>query len=163
MSSAAPFPANIVEALADLMPTMVPGSTVVKRPCRDTDPHKTVGLTANLFTPREDSFEIIGGMSYGPTLNNYIINIQTYVKDANQEASLASGAAMATDVRLGLLFDPSVRVALAGLTYTHNAHGPHTERFARAFIQAQRFVSNEIDGTYLNLTITELLIETEIN
>lgn len=160
MASTLPFPANLIEAFAEIIPELVGGATVVKRPCRDTDPNKTVGVVASLYSPDEESYELIGSSMYGPTISNYIINIQTYSKHSNEADSLAAGAEMATGVRLGLLFNPAVRVALAGLTYTH---GMHQERFKKASIQAQRFVSNEIDGTYLNLTITELLIETEIN
>lgn len=156
-----PFPSNIIDGISPVLSALIPGATVIKRPLRPTDPNNSLGISANIFTPREDSFELIGQTRYGPTLSNYILTIQTFVKHTNEAEALEAGSLLASAIRYGLLFDPSVRVALSQLSYTDGT-GAHTERFMRALIQGQRFLSNEINGTYLNLTNTELLIETEI-
>lgn len=156
------FPNNIVTALKGELQTIDPDITILMRPIRKGDPLQCFGITAAAWTPDLNSQEFVGmgGGHTGPTLSQYVVAIQTFNQDMDEERGLAVQAAMATAVRLKLSRDIDVRVALSQLA---SSNFGYSERFKRSYIQTQRFISNEVSGQFLFLSSTELVVETEVS
>lgn len=163
------FPNNVVKVIADELvklngdPPDPNGISVFRRPLRQGDPKLSAGIFASLWLPNEQSYEIggatLGGMRQEATLNQYVISIQTLVMDADETRGLAVSAAFAKTVRDMLLRNPHVGVALSSLSVT-DANGL-TERVHRRSIRTQRYISNEVQGSWTYLASLELTIETE--
>lgn len=162
------FPNNAVLAIStgiDALNTVSDPEkiVVVRRPLRTTDPKLTAGVFASSWAPNEDSYEIGQGMGGGyrhePTLQQYIITIQTLVMDMDEMRGLAKSSAFAKTVRDVLLRDPSVGVALSSLRAT--GVNNLTESARRRWVRTQRYLSNEIQGSFVYLSTLEITIETE--
>lgn len=156
------FPNNIVMALKDELQAIDPEITILTRPIKKGDPLQCFSIVASAWQPDLNSQEFVGmgGGHTGPTLSQYVVSIQTFNQDMDEERGLAVQAAMATAVRLKLSRDIDVRVALAQLA--SNNFG-YSERFTRSYVQTQRFISNEVSGQFLFLSSTELVVETEVS
>lgn len=157
------FPNNIVLAVKTQLETMtaMEDVSIFLRPIRKGDPVQCIAVNAAMWTPDENSSEFTGmtGLK-GPTINRYLISIQTFNQDMDEQRGLQTQAAMATAVRIKLSRDMDVRVALATL---ESEEFGFTERFTRSEFLSQRFLSNEIDGQFLFMSNTEFLVETETN
>lgn len=162
------FPNNVVKMVHDFIverggSSDPEGLHVFMRPLRKTDPKLSVGVFASLWFPDEQSYEIggatLGGMRQEPTLQQYVMSIQGLVVDGDEERGLAKSSAMAKMLRDMFLRDPHVGVALSGLSIV-GADGL-TERVKRRWIRTQRYISNEVQGSWTYLSSLELTIETE--
>jgi hypothetical protein len=153
------FPSNIVNTLADELQKIDSDLTIKKRPLQSGDPVQCLGITAALWSPDEQSWEM-GSQNYvGPTLNRYTVGIQVFAQDMDQERGLATISTLSHAVRSRLSSDMDMRVALALLENTTNGV---TEKFRRSGIPTQRFLSNEIEGSFLFMSNLEFFVETEI-
>lgn len=162
------FPNNIVIALADSLAAISPpdeelgdpGVPVFRRPLRKGDPVQAIGVSAGMWVPDEDSFEMAGQMSHaGATINNYVIAVQTFVQHMDEQMGLALSATLAGAVRNKIMLSAGGGGPLAGLS---SSEFGYMETVRRARIQTQRFISNEIQGQFLYLANLELRVETEI-
>jgi len=154
------FPMNVVLALKAAFSTVDPAVPVLMRPIRVGDPVQAWAITASMWTPDDQSWEMLGASSItGATVNRYIIGIQSFNQDMDSERGLQVSATMAGIVRSKLSRDPVVRASLAALQSTELGY---TEKVQRFYVQGQRFLSNEIDRTFYHLSNLEFLIETEI-
>lgn len=154
------FPMNVVLTLRDVFAQIDPQVPALMRPIRVGDPVQAWAITASLWQPDDNSWEMLGGNSItGATVNRYIIGIQSFNQDMDSERGLQVSATMAGIVRAKLSRDPAVRASLAVLQSTELGY---TEKVQRFFVQGQRFLSNEIDRTFYHLSNLEFLIETEI-
>lgn len=162
------FPNNIILALKTELEKIGPpsppddlGIPVLLRPMRKGDPTQCIGLTAGLWTPQEESYEMNGPYGQtGATVNNYLIGIQAFIQHTDEEEGLAISSTLSGVVRSKLMFDNDVRAGLAGLVSTEFGY---RERFMRGSIQGQRFMSNEISGSFYHLSNLEFIVETEIS
>lgn len=155
------FPSNIILALKPHIQALDPDVTILTRPINRSDPVQCFAIFASGWVPDDDSNELrgIGGFT-GPTINRYTVAIQSFNQDMDEERGLAVQARMATAVRMKLSRDMDVRVALGAL---QSSAFDCTERFMRSVFQQQRYLNNEIEGQFLFLSSTELLIETEVS
>ena len=154
------FPNNIVTVLKEHFEAIDPDVPVLTRPIQKGDPIQCWGIVAALWTPDEESWEFRGGpVLSGPTINRYLIGVQCFNQDMDQERGLSVSARMAGIARNTLSRSTDVHVALGALTSTEQGF---TERFRRSSVQGQRFLSNEIDGYFYHLSNLEFLVETEI-
>ena len=159
------FPNNVVEVLAIVLPGIDDEVTLQKRPLRPTDPNYSLGVYATIWQPNEDSFEIGhlgGGMDPGPnepTLSTYQIGIQILVKDSETSRALAVGSLLNRRVRSVLYRNDALRVALSQLFTVED--GVH-ERMKRWGIRSQRFMSNDIEGKFVFISVLDMFIETEV-
>jgi len=153
------FPVNIINALAVEMNKIDDDLEVLKRPLRTGDPIQCIGITAALWTPDEESYEFDGGFPGAPTVNTYTIAIQVFNQDMDQERGLATNSTLANLVRRRLSSNMDVRVALTLLENTTNGV---TERYKRSGVPTQRFLTNEIEGSFLFMSNLEFFVETEI-
>lgn len=153
------FPNNIVEMIKVRIPVSVDTDvTVVRRPLRPTDPNQSIGLYPDTWAPDEDSFEINPQMKNIPTLQDYRVFVQSFVKHADEEEAINTHAVMAERIRSMLYKDTLLQQAFSQLTYSS---GGKTERAQRWGPRAQRFMSNEVSGSFLQSSITEFWLQTE--
>lgn len=156
------FPNNVVQAIYDAIPVQIdPDIRVLRRPIRATDPNQTVAVFGSQWVPDEQSFEMgIGGPAgfHEPTLSSYLISIQAFVTDFDEERGLATSSILSNRVRAMLSRNDSLRVALRALSVTMEGSTETTRRYE---VRTQRFVSNEIEGNFLYLSTLEFWLETE--
>ena len=151
------FPMNIVDTLRDGLVDAMKGyeETIVGRPLRPADANQSIGIFPVDWMPREDSYEIGG---YGPTLASYTIRLQLLVKHTDEEEGRAQYAIDTKKLRAILYRDTSLRLRLSQLS---EVAFDSLERVKRTGVRNQRYLNNEIQGTFLFLATTELWTETE--
>lgn len=154
------FPNNCVHILSERFKLIDQDLYVVKRPLRTTDPEQSIGIMASLWNPEDDSYEIKGaplGRSE-PTLQMYIITIQAFIKDMEEERGASTHSLLSKMLRTMLYRDEGIRV---GFTALSSSMMDSVERLQRWRVLRQRFNSNELSGDWLYLSTLELMIETE--
>lgn len=156
------FPGNAVKLIADrVKPAVDDDLFVTKRPLRNSDPNQSVGVFANLWTPDMESVEMRGGpfpRSSEPTLQQYIIGVQAFIKDMDEQRGLNVHSVLAKRVRTMLYRDADLRVGFSSLSSTA---GGSTESARRWGVRTQRYISDEIEGSWLYLSTLEFWLETE--
>lgn len=151
------FPNNIVKLLADRVPSLDADLAVFRRPLRSADPSQAVGIFPSTWMPTEGSQEI-GRINPGePTLQTYNVAIQAFVKDGDEIKGLMRHSALSYMVRTMLYRDAAIRVGFPALSYTS---GGVTERVRLWGVRSQRFISNEVTGSWLYLSTLEVWAET---
>lgn len=153
------FPINVVECLAIVLPGVDPDVKLLKRPLRPTDPHMGIGVYATLWQPNEQTHEI-GHFAHEATLNNYQLGIQTLVKDGDTEKALAVGSIFTRRVRTVLYRNEPLRLALGSL-YVED--GTSRESMKRWGVRSQRYMSNDIEGKFVFISVLDYWIETEMS
>lgn len=162
------FPNNVVKCLGIVMPALgdVDELTVLRRPLRPTDPNKSIGVYATLWTPDERSYEMghlnVLGQQSGPSepsLSSYQIGIQTLVKHGDTEQALAIASVLNKRVRAVLYRNEPLRVALGSL-YVQDSTSRESMR--RWGVRSQRYFSNEIEGKFVFTSVLDFWIETEM-
>jgi hypothetical protein len=91
-------------------------------------------------------------------MQQYIVGVQAFVKDGDEEVGLARHSALSYAIRSMLYRDASIRLGFQSLSYTSNGV---TERLRRWGIRSQRFLSNELSGSWLYLSTLEVWAETD--
>lgn len=154
------FPNNIISVIKDRIQTLDEDLYVTSRPLRDSDPPQSVGVLGTIWNPQEDSYEMknLGLGLHEPTLQRYVITVQAFVKNMEEEVGVAEHATLSKFVRAMLYRDETLRLQLSSLVWTN---GLYTERAKRWGINNQRFVSNEIGGVWLYVSSLEFWLETE--
>jgi hypothetical protein len=154
------FPYNAVDKIVTTLRLIDPEIIVVKRPLRDSDPVQCIGVFASQWMPDEESYEMRGLPTgiHEPTLSSYIISIQVFVKDADEERGAATHATLSKIVRAMLYRDAGLRVALRALTAVVAGSTESTRRFG---VRTQRYLSNELSGSWFYLSNIEFWLETE--
>lgn len=155
------FPNNIISLVATRASYIDSDLKIFKRPLRSSDPSECFGVFAAQWTPNEDSVEMRGTPTPGagePTLQTYLVALQAFVKDFQEERGLAKHSVLSTLVRAMLYRDDPLRLGLAALSVTQSGS---VERARRWGIRTQRFLSNEVEGNFLYLSTLEFWLETE--
>jgi len=152
------FPNNAVNVVYDATQLLDPDLKVFRRPLRNTDPRQSVGVFASQWVPDQESFEMGRGPFHEPTLGSYLISIQTFVLDFDEERGLATSSVLSTLVRTMLHRNAALGVALRSLSVVLEGSTEMTRRFS---VRTQRFHSNEIDGDFLYVSTLEFWLETE--
>lgn len=153
------FPNNAVLLIADRIDMLDPDLKVFKRALRTSDPVQSVAVLGVQVDPEEGSAEIIGRPNSGATVHQYIIGIQAFIKDMDEERGLATHSVLSKMIRSMLDRDTPLRVGLGSLAVNDPYGG--TERAQRWGVRTQRFMSNELDGAFLHLSTLEFWLETE--
>lgn len=157
------FPNNVIALIRTrLLQTVDPEETdptkkipVYLRPLRSSDSVQCIGIFPTWWLPDEDSFEI--GKS-GPTVQRYPFVIQTLVKDAEEERATAAHGIMSKLVRSTLYNDSPLHVGLAALYV--DMFGTR-EKFQKLNIQNQRYLNNEVSGSFIYMSTLNVYVETE--
>lgn len=155
MGRVSEFPVNIVDALtAGLAPLAgVDPDGIAKRVLRRSDPDGSLGVSVVDWVPDQND---IG--QYDPVLSTYLFRIEHLIKHSNEEEGRTEHAVMAKKIRLMLYRNDGLRVRLAAL---RESEGGLTERVQRWGVRQQRMPSNEINGEFLFLSVTEFWVQTE--
>lgn len=159
------FPVNVVNIIATRLRVLDPDIRIFKRPLRDSDGTQCIGVYPITWNPDESSMEMQGELlgaplvgRHQPTLQRYIVGIQAFVKDTDEEQGIAIHATLSKMIRSLLYGDVPLAVGLNALSLTMNNS---RERIQRRGIQVQRFLSNEVDGIFMYLSSLEYFVETE--
>lgn len=162
------FPNNVVELLAARFGAVIdPDSEpdqkvhIYKRALRPTDAYQSIGVTAVNWSPVESSHEMRGGFDPGPseaTLQQYSYAIQTMVKDADEIRGSSIHSLLSTMVKTVVLRDTPLRIGLTSLSSTVLGA---TERLKRYGVEATRYLSNEIDSSFVYVSSMTLWVETD--
>ena len=150
------FPAAVIEVLEDELPNHFPDYEILTRPLAQTDPALSVGVFATDWRPEPGSEEI-GGLQ--PTINNYLIRLQAMTKNTDRQEGRANASTAGSLLRTMLYRDPTLRVRLTQLQY--EAMGG-VERLQRYGVQTQRFLNNELRGTFVHFVSTDFWVQTSI-
>jgi hypothetical protein len=159
------FPNNFVKILGIVLPGIADEVVLFPRPLRPTDPNYSLGVYATVWTPVENSYEIGhlgGGSPVGPnesTLSQYQVGIQLLVKDSNSERALAVSSLLNRRIRSVLYRNAQLRVALGELYAIEDGV---TERMRRWGIRNQRYLSNDLEGKFVFMSVLDMWIETEV-
>ena len=151
------FPNNAVNVVWTHAKLIDDDLYVVRRPLRETDPRQSVGIFASQWVPDQESFEM-GSDGHEPTLGSYLISVQTFVLDFDEERGLATSSVLSTLVRTMLHRNAALRVALRSLSVVLEGSTETARRFS---VRTQRFHSNEINGDFLYVSTLEFWLETE--
>lgn len=152
------FPNIVVQTVGSVLPSVDPDCTLYKRPLRPTDPNYALSIYGTLWSPDDESFEMKAQFPGEPTLQNYQIGIQSLIKHGDTEQALAISSILAARIRAVLYRNDPMRLALGSL-YVQD--GPSRESMRRWGIRNQRFMSNDIEGTFVTISVLDLWIETE--
>jgi hypothetical protein len=154
------FPGNVIELMAASFEIVDPDIMIFKRPLRPSDPNMSIGIWGSLWTPEEDSLEI--GHSYPgePTLSSYQIMIQALIKDGDEVRGLAIHSILSKRIRSVLYRNGALHVALQSLNVSDDLS---TERARRWGVRTQRYMNNDIEGTFVYLSTLEYWVETEMS
>lgn len=159
-ADASVFPNNVVELVAMRAALLDADIKVLKRPLRNTDPNQSIGVYAGYWTPNDDTREMLGAsFAVQPTLSRYVVTLQAFIKDMDEERGLATHATLSRLIRSMLYTDNPLRVALSQLSSTLNGM---TETSKLWGVSQQRFHQNELGGEWLYLSNLEFWLETEI-
>lgn len=150
------FPNNVVDLMATRFQAIDADLQIYKRPLRPTDGTQVIGVFGRQWTPEDDSREF---GSKQPTIQNYLINVQAFVLDADEERGLAVHSVLSAMVRTVLYNDGPLNIALASLSVTLLGS---TERFRRSKVRVQNYVSNEVQGNFLYLSTLDYELQTEV-
>lgn len=148
-----PFPVCIVEVLAEFLENVPGVDTVMQRPLWPTDPHASVGVSAADWSPVDMQ---IG--QYDPAIAAYSVTIETLVNVSNEVEGRNMTAEMAKSIRTMLYRDANLRVRLAQTQEVANGVREHVSHWK---IRAQRFASNKVRSSFLYVSTTDLIVETE--
>lgn len=166
VESTSVFPNNVVELVSERFKLIDEDLHVVRRPLRPNDPVQSIGVFGSLWTPDQESLEIIGMGASGvpgpqePTISRYVISIQAFVKDMDEERGLATHSVLSKMILAILYRDQPLRVALSQLTAEVLGVSERTKRWG---ITTQRFLNNELgDNEWLYLSTVEFWLDTEI-
>lgn len=152
------FPNNVVLLTKIAMAGITSGITILGRPLRSTDPDHSIGIFGQLWDPDESSMEMHGFGINEPTLQQYLLGIQAFVKHGDEEQGLAIHSILSSRVRGVLYRNQAYRASLAGLSASD---GGVTETLKRWGVRSQRYLSNEINAEWVYLSTLEFWIETE--
>jgi hypothetical protein len=154
------FPSNAIDLTKTRAALIDPDLFVTGRPLRESDPVQSVGVFGTRWLPDEESYEMKGAPAgrHEPTLQSYLITVQGFVKDMDEERGLIVHSILSKKLRAMLYRDDPLRVGLLALSV--NMSGS-TERATRFGVRTQQFVSNELNGSWLYLSTLEYWLETE--
>ncbi len=155
------FPNNVVQAVTAVLEGCHPAfdGHAFPRQLRPTDPNPCIGVFPALWIPVQESLEMGHHPVGEPTFQRYTISVQALNKDADKDIALARHSTIATLVRRTLYRSDPLRVMLRSLTAND---GGVQESFRKLTIGTQRFLSNDVNGQFVFLSVLDLTLETEI-
>ena len=154
------FPTNVIKCLGIVFKAIDPDVVPLYRPLRPTDPTYSIGLFGTLWAPDEDSYEIGHVAPHEATINNYQVGIQTLVKDGDTQRGLAVSSILTKRVRSVVYRNEPLRLALGSLYVSDDVSKESLRRWG---IRNQRFMSNDIEGTFVTISVLDLWLETEMS
>lgn len=156
------FPSNVISLVAARMHQKWPSTDIKMRALRVSDRVNAIGIFPSDWTPDPDSYEMqqpINPSPAGhPTIQSYLISFQAFVKDMEAERAIRIHSLMSKAIRSLLYHDVPLALGLQSLRVEMDGI---TEVIQRRHIGRQKYLSNEIDGSWLYLSTLQYMIETE--
>lgn len=150
------FPNNVIELITLRVPAAIDADLQVwKRPLRPTDGPQAVAIFPSTKVPVLQSKEIRGVES---TLKTYNFIVQSMVQDTDEANCISVHSILANRLWSLWLSDSPLHAGLTVLSVTANNR---IERFQRRDITLQRYLSNEVQGTFVQTAWIECWFETE--
>lgn len=157
------FPNNCIALLAARAqaycdPNPLAGESAVqiyKRPLRTSDPTQSIGIFPSMKRPDNNSFEFT---SLEPTLKRYTVILQTVVQDTKEEDAISVHSILSNRLWRMLYRDSPLNM---GLTALNVVADNSIERIQRRGVELQRYLSNEINGSFIQTAWIECWFETE--
>lgn len=150
------FPNNVIALIVARIPTYIDSDIqVFRRPLRASDAQQCVGVFPLTWVPDDQSIEI---QSVEPTLQRYPIVIQGLIKDTDEDTGISVHSILAKRLRTMFYRDPALNAGLTGLSCVLDNS---IERMQRRGTTQQRYLSNEVQGTFMFTSWLEAWIETE--
>lgn len=150
------FPNNAIELIIARIPTYVDADLkVYKRMLRPTDGTQCVGVFPSTKLPNQQSVEI---QSVEPTLKTYNIILQAMVTDTDEAACISVHSILSQRLWRMLYRDNALHAGLTALSVTADNS---IERTQRRGITLQRYLSNEVQGSFIQTCWIEFWLETE--
>lgn len=153
------FPNNAIYVLSQRFQMIDSDLIVKKRPIHANDGTQCIGVFPSQWLPNLQSYEMQGQDFHSTTLDQYLITVQAYVLDSDEERGLNTHGVLAETLRSILDRDDPLRVALHSLASTLNGV---TKVCRRTGVRQQRYVSDELNGSFLYLSTLDFVLETEI-
>jgi hypothetical protein len=157
------FPNNVIALVAtraetfldpdEADPTLRP--QVFKRPLRPSDGAQVVGIFPSMKRPVITTIEM---QSQEPTLKRYSFIMQTMVQNTDEEECISVHSILSN--RLWRMFYRDSPLGI-GLTALAVVADNSRERFQRRGVELQRYLSNEINGSFVETSWIECWFETE--
>jgi len=154
------FPQNFVNVVGPVIAAIDPDIVYLPRPLRPSDPNLSVGVYGTIWQPDEESYEIGHHPSAEATLNTYQVGVQTLVKDGDSQRGLNINSILSYRIRTVLYRNEPLRLALGSLKVED---GTFKESMRRWGIRTQRYMSNDIEGSFVTTSVLDLWIETEMS
>lgn len=153
------FPNNVVQLLATRALQVVdPDLLVVLRPLRDSDQGQVLGIFPTLKVPDMTTIETDGSQISEPTINKYSCIMQSVVTDTDPEKCVAVHSIFANRLWQMYYRDIPLHVGLTALAVvTDNSR----EKFQRRGVALQRYISNEVQGSFICTSWIEFWFDTE--
>lgn len=152
------FPQAALDALVPFMTRIDGIKTVVQRPVDQKDGSETLGIFVLGWEPIE--YEMIGSNLPMPSLTEHEIFLQYVVKSTDEIAARQKYRKVAKSLRLMLYRDESLRDSFGQLV-DQDPSGI-LERVRNWKVRRQRFASDEIEGDFVYMSVTELVLTTEV-
>lgn len=153
------FPSNVVQLVSARFAIEDSRLTVLKRPLRTQDPNFSIGVWANNWQPVPHTNEMLGiDFARQSTLEQYVVYIQGFCRNADEIAGLNQHCVMAESIRSILATDGPLREQLGGLTAVLNGQTKSLKKF---WVRAGRYVNNQVNGENMYLTTNDLMLEVE--
>lgn len=149
------FPQNVMQVVQARFQMLWPATGVFLRPLHPTDLTQSIGIFPSDLVPDGETYEM---PSKEPTIQRYIIRIQGFVKDTVEDRGIATHSVMAKKLRSVLYNDNLLAVGLNSLAVVMDGA---TERVQRRGILRHLYISNQIDGNFLYLSVIDYWLETE--
>jgi hypothetical protein len=156
------FPSNVVQLIVARMKQKWPNTGIFPRPLRHTDKTQSMGVFPVDWSPDGESYEfqqaVMPRPTGFPTIHSYRVTIQAFVKDTDSEKGIRTHAMMSKAIRSMLYFDAPLAVGLRQLSVEMDGV---TETIQKRMILGAKYISNEINGTFLFISTLQYSIETE--
>lgn len=153
------FPSNIISLLHARFDMLELGLNIVDRMPSTDDENYTIGLVTVARHPQANTDEIIGRNAFtGATIQEYVIAVYSFVKDAERERGMAAHSALAEIVEHILADDQPLRASLGMLEATVMGQKKRMQKF---YIRNTRYLANDIGGVNMFMSATEVVFEIE--
>lgn len=149
------FPASIVTTIARNLRRLPVITEVLLRPLKPVDPNYCLGVFANDWTPGIGSYGI--GQE-DPQHAVYHIRVQCMVKHLSEEQGLQEHSVISKSLRAMVYRDAQLRAELTAMA--EETFGV-AERIKHYTVQAQRFLTNELAGSYIYLSNMDVNVNVE--
>lgn len=151
------FPNNAVILMGDALKAIDEDVPVHRRRLTSLDEVQCIGIFAQQWMPRDDSYEMQGTQGM-PTVQIYEISLMCLVKDMDEEVGMMAHAELTKLAHKTIMRDSILRDSLRALRT--DLYGER-ERLLNWRIETARYLSEEVGREFIYLSTSTVRLETE--